>query len=159
MVETALHANMRPFALAIMIGFSGNLRPSDLLMTQTTDLVPSQTCADARRRHWGLLCPTELDVPSKTLAFDESVMLDSPWMTWATPWIAALHQQPQIQSIWPFDQLAYNKTFHSIEAPENITFLGVEPHSLRHSTRYKKENPCPPTNRHADRPSKSHFQH
>ena len=74
---------------------------SELLMLQATDLVPPQPCVDARLRHWGLLlCPTERGVPSKTMAFDESVMLDSPWKTWVSPWIAALRQQPQSQSIW-----------------------------------------------------------
>ena len=47
-------------------------------MLQATDLKPPQPCVDARLRHWGLFsCPTERDVPSKTLAFDETVMLDS----------------------------------------------------------------------------------
>ena len=40
-----------------------------------------------------------------TFGFDESVMLDSPWMAWAAPWIEALQQQPKNQSFWPFDQL------------------------------------------------------
>ena len=39
---TALHGDLRPFALAIMIGFSGYLRPSEMLMLQETDLVPPQ---------------------------------------------------------------------------------------------------------------------
>ena len=43
-----------------------------------------------------------------------------------------LHQQPQNQSLWPFDQLAYNKTFHSIAARANVAFLGVKPYSPRH---------------------------
>ena len=36
-VRTALHANLRPFELAIMISFSGYLRPSELLMFQAKD--------------------------------------------------------------------------------------------------------------------------
>ena len=50
------------------------------LLLQATDLVPPQTSVDAWLRHWELLlCPTERAVPSKTLAFDLSVILDSPW--------------------------------------------------------------------------------
>ena len=59
--------------------FQDYLRPSEPLMLQ----VPHQTSVDARLRYWGpLLCPTEREVPSKTLDLDESVMLDFPWMTW-----------------------------------------------------------------------------
>ena len=65
-------------------------------MLQATDLVTPQTSVDVRLQHWGLLlCPSERDVPSKTLAFDESVMLDSPWMTWAAPSINALLTIPR----------------------------------------------------------------
>ena len=172
----ALHANLRPFALAIMNGFSGHLRRTEVLMLQATDLVPPQTSVDARLQHWGLLlCPSERDVPSKTLAFDESVMLDSPWMTWAASWINALRQQQQNKSIWPCDQLAHNNTFRSIAARANVAFHGVDPYSLHHcgaphnaltghrnltkstrtvasrllSTTSQKGNSCPPSNRHA----------
>ena len=100
---------------------------------QATDLVPPQTYVDARLQHWGLLvCPTEHDVPSKTQAFDESAMLDSPWMTWAGPWIAALRHQPQNHPIWPFHQVAHTNNFHSTAARANVVFLRVEPNSLRH---------------------------
>ena len=44
MVGTALHTNLRPFALAIMIGFSSYLRPSELFMLQATRSVPPPPC-------------------------------------------------------------------------------------------------------------------
>ena len=115
MVGAALH----------VISCSSYVRPSELLTLQARELEPPQTSVDARLQHWGLLlCPTERDVRSKLLAFDESVMLNSPWMTWAAPWINALHQQPQNHSTWPFDQLAHTE-IHSIAARANVAFLGV----------------------------------
>ena len=45
-VGTVLHTHFRAFALAIMIGFSGNLRPNELLSLQPADLVPPQACVD-----------------------------------------------------------------------------------------------------------------
>ena len=66
MVGTALHANLTPFALPTMIGFSGYLRPA----------------TNAYRP------PTPVPGPRKTLAFD------SPWTTWSAPWIAALPRRP-----------------------------------------------------------------
>ena len=42
----------------------------EVLMLQATDLAPPQTSVDARLQHWALLlCPSERDVTSKTLAF------------------------------------------------------------------------------------------
>ena len=66
MVVTALYANLTPFALAIVIAFSGYLRPA----------------TNAYRP------PTPVLGPRKTLAFD------SPWTTWSAPWIAALPRRP-----------------------------------------------------------------
>ena len=38
-VETAIDANLRTFALAIEIGFSGHVRPRSLLASQPADFV------------------------------------------------------------------------------------------------------------------------
>ena len=46
MVGTVLHANLRPFALTIVISFSVYLRPSELLTLQPTELVSPQPCVD-----------------------------------------------------------------------------------------------------------------
>ena len=97
-VATALHANLRASALAIKAGFLCHLGPNHLPSLRPADLVPPQACVDPTLRHWGLLlCLTERDVPSKTLPFDESMMLDSSWMCCAAPWIAALRLRPQGQ--------------------------------------------------------------
>ena len=72
-----------------------------------------------------LFCPAERNVPSKTSAFDDSVMLDSPGVTWAAQWIEALQRRPQNKSICFFDQVAYTITFHSIAAHANVAFLNV----------------------------------
>ena len=91
---------MRAFALAIMIGCSGYFRPSELLTQQPEELVPPQVCVDPQLQHWSMhLCSSERDVPSKTLAFDESVTVDHLWMTWVAPLIAALQRQLQGHSI------------------------------------------------------------
>ena len=102
----------RASALATMNGFSGCLRPSELVTLQQADLMPPQVCVDPPRSGTGAChCwPTERDVPSNTLTFDESVMLDSPWMTCAAP---PLHWEPT-------------------PTRANIALLGAEPHSLRH---------------------------
>ena len=50
----------------------------------------------------------------------------------ARPHLDDLGRWPQGHFLWPFDQVSYSRTFHSIAARAHVAFLGVEPNTQRH---------------------------
>ena len=161
--------------LAILIGYQLACNPASYSRYNRQMWCHHTSTLQIRHRRF-LLCPTERNVPSKDLAFDESVMLDYLWMTWTAPWIAALQQEQQTQSMWPFDRIDCTKAFHYssssqcrlcrcgalLTAPRRSVTRGPDktrqpgpnqsPRTLARallSPTLQKGNPNPPTHRHA----------
>ena len=117
-----------------MSGFSSYMRPNELFKLQATDLVPPQTCVDARLQHWGLLVSDRARCsqqdPGLRRISDARLHVDD--MGWPLDRGSAPPAAEPSYLVF-FDQLAHTNNFHSIAARANVAFLRVEPNSLRHS--------------------------
>ena len=75
-----LFRGYREMALAVMVSFSGYLRPSELTSLLASQVVEPQEFGGAHFRHLAIVLHHFSGlVPSKTGVYDESVLLDSPW--------------------------------------------------------------------------------
>lgn len=91
MVMMMLRKNQKVSALAVMLMFTGYLRPGETLDLQRRDLVPPMPGS----KHFALhLHPAERHQQSKVGLSDESMLLDSPMI----PWLGKAHTGHLLQS-------------------------------------------------------------
>eukprot|EP00969_Alexandrium_andersonii_P134737 5960786-Alexandrium_andersonii.AAC.1 len=91
--------------LATLLMVSCYLRPSELTGLERRSLVAPASCVGG---HWCILLgPSEGVRRSKTGATDDSIMVDSEWLQWATPWFAALGHGDPLAPLWPFSHPEY----------------------------------------------------
>ena len=118
-------------ALATAVGFALYLRPSEVLGLTREQLVPPLRKGGT----WAIvLHPFELENPSKTHHFDESITVDSPAFPWLGSLFSALHRRTRAQH-WIFS-LAYTQwAVEMTDAAEatKVQALGrLTLHQLRH---------------------------
>ena len=121
------HMNQMLMGFFVMLSVSTYDRPSSLLaLTRAGIIEPGKT----RHRCFSLLLhPEELKVPSKTMDFDVSILLDSPYLQWAGPILSSLRQQAR-DPVWGFDYWTYLKHFRAVATRLNIK---IDPYQTRHS--------------------------
>ena len=96
-------------ALALLVGFSGYLRPRELTELKVQSLVQPAPLGGAHFRFWALrLFPEQGLVRSKTGNFDDAITLDHDFLSFAAPFFSLLSvDRPPSTRLWPFshDQL------------------------------------------------------
>lgn len=127
-VEMARLRQLR-MALFTILGLASYARPSELLACKVFSLVPPTRQVTDR---WSLLlCAEELGRPSKTQEFDDSVLLDTPYLLpWAPVLLKELRAQPMDRPLWDF---SYSDYFHVFSQIAKTLKLEVTPYHLRHS--------------------------
>ena len=116
-------------AMYILICLSAYLRPAAGLALRRGCLVPPG--AQSRGRWCLYLAPRELRTPTKTGCFDDTVVLDSRWLTWAGPIFEALRGDGSMEPMWDFTYADLVKRLDAIRAQFGIPDL--VPYQLRHS--------------------------
>ena len=121
-----VRANQVRMALFTLTALASYARPSELLACKVFCLVqPTAHVTD----HWAiLLCAQEMAHPSKTGEYDDSVLLDSPYLLpWAKHLFQELKRQPKDQPLWDFD---YSDFFHVFTQVSKRLSLTVTPYQL-----------------------------
>ena len=90
-------------ALATLLSFSLYLRPRECSGLSRGQLVAPQPLGEAHFDKWAVvLHPLESQLPSKVGVFDESLLIDSPYMTqWVVPFLHLLTEQRGKGPLWP----------------------------------------------------------
>ena len=91
------HANQMLMGFFVMLSVSTYARPSSLLaLTRDGIIDPGKS----RHRFFSLLLhPEELKVPSKTMEYDVSILLDSGYLQWAGPILSSLRRRDR-DPVW-----------------------------------------------------------
>lgn len=110
-------------ALFTILGLASYARPSELLSAcRVFSLVPPTPMR---------ICAAELGHPSKTNEFDDSLLLDTPYLLpWAPTLLKELRAQPRRQPLWDFMYSDYSHVFSQAAKSLNVE---VTPYHLRHS--------------------------
>lgn len=83
---TAVKKGLTQVGLVLMLNFYLYLRPSEFSRLRVCDLVRPAKRAGKTYRWWGvLLNPSEEGIPSKTLQWDEALVLDLPYQQFLGP--------------------------------------------------------------------------
>ena len=131
MIGAALHSQDRIFAIMLLIAYCGYLRPSELLGIRGRQLIPP--VAGAMTRTWAiLLAPSYQAVPSKTQAFDESVLLDWAVFEKIHPLLLGLSRAGD-QFIWHMPYTVFLQKFHRYAEISGVqAALKPHPYAMRH---------------------------
>jgi len=121
-------------SLAILLGFSGYLRPRELTNLKVSQLVAPLSNAGASFKQWFLvLHPEHEGLRSKTGLFDESVSLDSEWLAWAAPFLCLLKGRRAADApLWPFQHAELVEALRSAAALLKVQDMRPCLYSLRH---------------------------
>eukprot|EP00959_Pyramimonas_sp_CCMP1952_P039869 833590-Pyramimonas_sp.AAC.1 len=114
--------------LAVMIGVSCYLRPSELLNLTSNDLVAPASLVS---QYWSLLLhPSEGEERSKTGDADDSLIIDSAYMLpWVHDFLQALKEKGG--RLWSFDYLTFLAKFKTVAKMLGMSHL--VPCQMRHS--------------------------
>ena len=112
----------------VALSISTYARPSALLALQANWMVRPDLGP-----HWALLLnPPEGHRPTKTGEWDQSVLLDSSWLTWLGPALERLKANGQPgRPVWHFDYPDYLASFRHVAKAEGMADL--TPYQTRHS--------------------------
>ncbi|CAK0825888.1 unnamed protein product, partial [Prorocentrum cordatum] len=92
-----------------LLNFAFYCRPSELLRARRKDLIPPVARGLLRLRHWGILLNLlEGEIPSKTHAYDESLMNDNPDFKWIDTALEHLRLNEQVHGLDQDAQAAVN---------------------------------------------------
>ena len=116
-------------AIAVLLGVTCYLRPSELVNLQKMSLVaPAQDIT----AHWSLLLfPQEAEKTSKTGSKDDSIAIDNKYMKWLNPVWAELSRGRGSDSLWNFSYLELVKTLKAAVAATGV--MPLVPYQMRHS--------------------------
>lgn len=93
-VEQLMLAQAVDMAVATVLTFALYLRPSELLRIRRRHVVPpgrKRTRGGSSAGHWSVvLHPSEMQIPSKTGVYDETLVLDNPEFSVLDAWLARL---------------------------------------------------------------------
>ena len=123
--------------LALLVGFSAYLRPSELTSLRTAQVIMPQQSGQTHFRYPALLLHRFEGLrPGKTGRFDESIILDSHWMAgWITNQLEVLLQsKAPSDPVWPFTHAEFLSQYR--RAAEDFGLktrgLNVAIYGLRH---------------------------
>ena len=106
-----------------LLNFVFYCRPSELLRARRRDLIPPVARGPVRLRHWGILLnPLEGEIPSKTHAYDESLMNDNPDFKWVDAVLERLRDRGPLSE--PMTTVDYAKWTAQFKAAVNELQLG-----------------------------------
>ena len=132
-----------PEALALVLSFSGYLRPGEMISLRVMDLV-APPAYDNHRGHWSLLIrPASRGRSTKTGTFDDSLILDSEYTSRFTPlWRALTEGRVGTDPLFRFKQEGYSKLVKEAFVAVGGAALGPVAYSCRHGgpawDRYRK---------------------
>ena len=117
-----------------MIGFSCYLRPRELTGLLASQLVAPQPHGGKHFMFWAIvLHPSELLQRSKTGRWDESLLLDSPWMTWMSEILQLFKKlRGSEQSLWPFEHRELVTEFMLVANMLGLQKMDMCLYKLRH---------------------------
>jgi len=117
-------------AVYVMVSLSGYLRPSEAYRLRRCDLIPP--CRGVSET-WSLLVnPAETGITSKTGTVDDSISLDSEYMTaWCEAIFMALRRDGSTEPLWSFDWPSFLVEFRACRRRFGVPEL--VPYQLRHS--------------------------
>ena len=121
-------------ALALLVCFSGYLRPRELTALQVIQLVAPQRHGGPSFASWCLvLHPQFLAQKSKTGCFDETIELDSDFLKFADPFFRTLTvgKAPH-RNLWPFTHERLVNMFKQTALDCKLQCIAPVLYSLRH---------------------------
>ena len=119
------HLEMAVFNL---LQVSSYHRPGALLKLRKLGLVRPTSRITG---HWSLVTSlTETDDVSKTGTKDDSILLDSEWLSFIGPVLEQLSRGHKSDKVWSFDYAEYLSVFHSCCQDLRLSLV---PHQARHS--------------------------
>ena len=122
-------------ALAILIGFSGYLRPCELTSLAVSQLVAPNSFGGRHFKHWTLaMRPDTEGLRSKAGTFDGSIHIDTEYMTsWIAPFLATLSLgRPAGTPLWPFSHAELIAKFRAVSDDCGLTHMKLCLYALRH---------------------------
>ena len=132
-----------PEALALVLSFSGYLRPGEMITLRVMDLVAPPEY-DNHRGHWSLLIrPASRGRSTKTGTFDDSLILDSEYTSGFSPlWRALTENRVGTDPLFRFKQEGYSKLVKEAFIAVGGAALAPVAYSCRHGgpawDRYRK---------------------
>ena len=120
--------NRCDMAVWTLVCFSAYLRPKEAFGMQRRDLIPPRA---GITDHWALLiAPQEREDRTKTGDFDDSVLLDTPFLKWVSQALEILKEGPVDSPLWDFDYPELLAMF--VRAAKELRIKAV-PYQLRHA--------------------------
>ena len=118
-------------AVLLLVAVSTYARPSELFALRRADLHPPSAGIS---KHWSVrLRAEELLQPTKVGAFDDSVSLDSPELTWLGPVLLELKKGDEDELLFEMNYPQYVKKFRRAVAALGAPSDKVLPYCSRHS--------------------------
>lgn len=116
-------------ALYTLLLVSAYLRPSEGMALRRADFLPPTVGATGT---WSILiAPSEIGATTKTGDSDDSILLDSRWLEWASPAWRLLCEGVPGSCVWSFTYPAYLKEFKLIR--DRLKIPDLVPYAARHS--------------------------
>ncbi len=103
---------------------TGYFRPGELLRLRRCDLIPPATQVMPA---WCVpIAPEDLDVPTKTGSFNDSVTMDSAYTTFLNPFFKVMAKSDDKARIWKFEYPEFVGCFR--KATDKFNMKGVVPY-------------------------------
>ncbi len=117
--------NRLDIGLCLLIGFSCYLRPREMSSLLVAQLVPPLAAGGLHFAKWGLILhPSELLIRSKTGHWDESILLDSPYLEWLPPFLEVLTRgRDPSAPLWNFTHELLIATLKQAAAATGVDIL------------------------------------
>jgi len=114
-----------------MMCLGGYFRPGELMQLTNKSLIPP--VPGATRFFSVLMFTEEGGKKSKAGLFNDSVLMDCPYLSFLTSWFHEVTAKVAETPLWDFDYPAYVAMFNRCLVELGIGFLGIVPYMLRHS--------------------------
>ena len=132
----ALVRNEAPImALAAVLASDAYLRPREVANLRVAHVVTAKPFLGKSALHTSLvLFPAEEGEPSKTLRYNDSVILDTADREWIGPLIEELaHRRRSEVGLFPFSQADMVQGVHQATASLGLTAWNITPYLFRHT--------------------------
>jgi hypothetical protein len=134
-VAALISMNERGMAIAVLLACDAYLRPGELLDLTVECVIPPQPMMGAAYQVVSLLlAPTDLNKPTKTQVFNESVLLDSRDRPWLGPLLVEWCSQfGPGQRVFPFRDHEFRAKVTKAASLAGLEKWKVTPYLFRHS--------------------------
>lgn len=124
------------YAAAVVLAFDTYIRPGKLVELRHLNIIPPARGVGKHYRHWTILLhPQEQLVPSKTGAFNDSLVVgskDRPWVGALCGLLFSKHSGNTDGALFPFNLDQFEKQFKASVDALKLQKLKLTPHCLRH---------------------------